>query len=147
MKVIFLQDIKGIGKKYDIKDVSDGYARNFLLPKKLAEAATGAALKSVMELKSKMEAERGKLVSELKAEAEKIGGRKIIFKVKTGDKGEVFGSVTARDIKDELEKLGVRHGVAVIPKPIKTLGETKVEINFGEGVKTSVDILVESDEK
>ncbi len=145
MKVVLLQDIKGLGKKYDIKDVSDGYARNFLIPKKLAEAATGAALKRVADLKSKMEAEREKLVAELKAEAEKIKSKKIVFKMKTGEKGEVFGSVTARDIKDELEKLGVFHATPVLSKPIKTLGETKVEINFGEGVKATIEVVVEGE--
>ncbi len=145
MKIILLQDIRGLGRKYDIKDVSDGYARNFLLPKKLAEAATGAALKNVMELKSKIDAEREKLIAELKAEAEKIKGKKIVFKMKTGEKGEVFGSVTARDIKDELEKMGVFHAVPVLPKPLKIIGETKVEISFGEGIKTEIEVGVESE--
>jgi len=144
MKIILLQAVRGLGKKYDIKDVKDGYARNFLIPRNLAEAATGAALKKVAELKSKMEAEREKLSAELKAEAEKIKNKKIVFKMKTGEKGEMFGSVTARDIKDELEKSGVRHGKAILIRPIKTLGETKVEIDFGEGVKTTVEISLEA---
>ena len=143
MKVILLQNIKGLGKRHDVKEVKDGYARNFLIPQKLAEFATAAALKKVADLKLKEKTEREGMVAELKAEAEKIKDKKIVFKVKTGEKGEVFGSVSALDIKGELEKSGIRHGVAVAPKPIKTLGETKVEINLGEGIKTEVVVVVE----
>ncbi|HXF44140.1 MAG TPA: 50S ribosomal protein L9 [Candidatus Paceibacterota bacterium] len=142
MKVILLQNIRGLGKKYDTKDVSDGYARNFLVPRGLAEAATGEALKRLAELRSVRNAARERLIAELKSEAENIKGEKIIFNMKTGAKGEIFGSVTARDIRDELEKLGVRHGVPVLSKPIKELGETKVEINFGEGIRTQILVVL-----
>ncbi len=142
MKVILLGDIRGLGKRNDVKEVSGGYARNFLLPKKLAEAATGAALKRMAELKSKMDAEHEKLVTKLKAEAEKIKNEKLFFKVKTGEKGEVFGSVTARDIERELAERGVPRAEAELKKPLKALGEHAVEINFGEGIKTDIRVLL-----
>lgn len=143
MKVVLLEDVKGLGRRYDIKDVKDGYARNFLLPRGLAEVATDVALKKVAELKLKMEADRKKLIAELEAEAEKIKDQKIVFRVKTGERGEMFGSVSARDIKDELEKIGVHRGKVMLEKPIKILGETKVGVNFGEGIKSEIKVLVE----
>jgi len=144
MKVILLEDIRGLGKRNDVKEVSGGYARNFLLPKKLAEVATGAALKRMAELKSKMDAEHEKLVTKLKAEAEKIKNEKLFFKVKTGEKGEVFGSVTARDIERELAERGIPETEAELKKPLKVLGEHTVEVNLGEGVKVEVSVLLES---
>lgn len=142
MKVILLEDIKGLGKKYDVKDVAFGYARNFLLPKKLAKAATPQALKNLMEVKGRIEEERKKHLLFLEEQAKKIKDLILQFKIKTGEKGEVFGSVSARDIKDELEKLGIFHATPVLPKPIRTLGETKVEINFGEGIRAELKVLV-----
>lgn len=143
MKVILLEDIRGLGKKNDIKDVSSGYARNFLLPKKIAEVATGAALKRATELKLKMEAEYGRLVATLKEEAEKIEGEKLVFKVKTGEKDEVFGSVTARDIEHELAERGIPGAKAELKKPLKELGEHLIDINFGENIKAKVKVLLE----
>ncbi len=144
MKVILLENIRGLGKKNDIREVSDGYARNFLLPKKLAEAATGAALKRAAELKARAEAEREKLVVGLKAAAEKIKDEKLVFKVKTGEKGEVFGSVSARDIEQELAGRGIARCEAELKKPLKTLGEHDVEINFGENIKAKLKVFLEN---
>ena len=145
MKVILLENIKGIGKKLDVKEVKDGYARNFLLPKRMAEAATPQALKKLIEEKSKKEEEHGKLVTILEERAEKIGKLTLFFKLKVGGKDEVFGSVSAKDIERALEERGIPDVKADLEKPIKSLGEKEIEIDLSEGVKTKVKILVEKE--
>ena len=145
MKIILLENIKGIGKKLDVKEVKDGYARNFLLPKKMAEAATPQALKKLIEEKSKKKEERGKLVTVLGERAGKIQKLTLSFKLKTGGKKEVFGSVNAKDIERVLEERGIPDAKADLEKPIKVLGKTTIPVDLGEGVKTEVKVLVEKE--
>ncbi len=131
MKVILKADVKGVGKKDEIINASDGYARNFLFPKKLAVEATPGNLKS-HELIMKKEADKKAAeLAEAKKLAEKIGTLTVNLKVKTGDNGKVFGSVTAKDIAEGLEK---EHGIKVdkkkvdIKDSIKTIGVYTVEV-------------------
>lgn len=145
MKIILLENIKGIGRKLDVKEVKDGYARNFLLPKGMAEAATPRALKKLIEEKSNMEKERGKLVAVLEERAEKIGKLTLFFKLKVGGKDEIFGSVNAKDVEEALNNEGVPEVKVLLEKPIKDLGEKEVKVDLGEGVKTKVKILVEKE--
>ncbi len=102
MRVILLQDIKSLGKRGDVKSVADGYVRNFLIPKNLVKPATSAALKELESQKAKW----GKQLQELKTEVLKVeeatAARPLVFSVKVGGKGEVFGSVRASDIKNNL---------------------------------------------
>jgi large subunit ribosomal protein L9 len=142
MKVILLQDIKNLGKKYDVKDVSDGYARNFLIPRGLAEAATTAALNRIAEIKSRIAAQKKQLLETLEKRKETLAGTTLIFKLKTGEKGEVFGSVSARDIENALSERGIADVKIELEKPIKELGEHLVGINLGEGIKTKIKVLV-----
>lgn len=146
MKVILLQDIKGIGRRFDIKEVKDGYARNFLLPKNLAEPAAPQALRRLMEAKEKHAAEREKKIDLLKEETKGLENAVFGFKLPTGEKGSVFGSVTARDIENELRERGIRNVRVEIDKPLKTLGEHEIQIDLGEGLKTKIKILIESAE-
>ncbi|MCP6720011.1 MAG: 50S ribosomal protein L9 [Patescibacteria group bacterium] len=154
MKVILLEDIKGVGEKLDVKEVKDGYARNFLLPKKMAEAATPQALKRLIEEKSKIEEESEKLAAILEERAGKIKDLTLSFKRKnlpagrqTREKKEVFGSVNAKDIERALEKHGIPDVRVDLEKPIKTLGETSVPVDLGEGIKTKVSVLVEKEDR
>ncbi len=142
MKVILLEDIKGLGKKYDVKNVATGYARNFLLPKNLAEAATPKALKRLLAIKAQIERDREKRFAELQEQARKIEKMMLQFKLKTGSQGEIFSSVTAKDIENALKEKGINNATVKLAKPIKELGEHNVEISLGEGVKTNVRILV-----
>jgi large subunit ribosomal protein L9 len=133
MKILLLQDVKKVGRKMEVKEVSEGYARNFLFARKLAVPADAGAMK----IKAQAEARENELVSRYKEMAKKLAGEVLEFKVKTGQKREVFGSVTAKDIEATLLRKGYggQNNLAIIlEKPIRVLGEHKVEVSFGKGV-------------
>lgn len=131
MKVILKADVKGVGKKGEVINASDGYARNFLFPKKLAEEATPGNLKTHELIKAKEAKLKAEELAAAKALAEKIGTLTVNLKVKTGDSGKVFGSVTSKDIAEGLE---AEHGIKVdkkkvdIKESIKTTGVYTVDV-------------------
>lgn len=143
MQIILLQDIRGVGRKFEVKDVSDGYARNLLIPKKLAMFATKDALAKLEARKKKAAAEHEVLIASLREEAKKIQGKTLYFTVKTGEHDSVFGSVSKKDIEEELKKEKIVHGKPVLEKPIKTLSTHTVVVDFGEGIKAEMNIQVE----
>ena len=133
MKVILLSDVKGSGKKDDIINVSDGYARNFLFPRKLAVEATASASKEIERkraVENQKELER-RQTAEKKAAS--LRGKVITVIAKCGEKGRLYGSVTAQEIADALNK---QHGVEIdkrkieLADPIRTVGETDVVIKL-----------------
>ena len=145
MKVVLNQDVKGLGKKLQIVEVSEGYARNFLLPKKIASIADN---KSLSEAKNKKEAldfrksEELALANKQKSEIEKIY---IEFKEKQGAGGKLFGSVTEKEISAKLkEKLGVEINKKkiILKEPIKQLGNYTAELKLYEGVVAKLKIVV-----
>lgn len=141
MKIIFLQDVKGIGKKFDIKEIKDGYARNFLIPRGLAKIATDAAVKELETKKAMLEKQEKELKSKLESFAKDLSHREFVFSLNTGKKGEVFGSITKEDIKNRInENINME---VKLEKPIKTIGEYQVEINLGKGVKKTIKIKTE----
>lgn len=142
MKVILLEDIRGLGKKFDVKELKDGYVRNFLLPKKLAEIATPTVLKKLNREKVILDKKHNELVQKLEKEAEKIEKLNLEFKLKVGEQGEVFGSVTRKDIELALADNGFPNFKVSLEKSIKSLGEQEVEINLGESVKTQIKVLI-----
>ena len=137
MKVILTQDIKSVGKKGQVLDASDGYARNFLLPKKLAVLADASNLN---ELKTKQEANKYKrdmTMANAKELAEKMKKFDLVFKIKAGENGKTFGSVTAKDIANELNKkyfVEVDKKKVGLDDAIKTVGVYNIEIKLFEGV-------------
>jgi len=141
MKIILLRDVKGIGKKFDVKEVKDGYARNFLLVRGMAEVATKGALDKLEVQKKIWEAEHQKLVERLKAEAAQIESVVLNFKMKVGEKGEAFGSVTKKDIEMELSQKGFKDLKIELEKSIKTIGEHSVPVDLGEGIKGKLKII------
>ena len=144
MKVIFLKDVKGQGKKGEVKEVSEGYARNFLIPRGLATIANESNLKQLDQLNK---AEQRRKEQE-KTEAEQLAGKlkdvTLKFKVKAGEGGRLFGSVTSKQIADELGKQGLqnRHRKILLDDPIRTLGVTKVEIRLHPDVTAVVNVQV-----
>ncbi len=145
MKVILTQDIKSVGKKGQILNASDGYARNYLLPKKLAVLADASNLN---ELKTKQEANKYKrdmTMAAAKELVEKMKGYELIFKIKAGDNGKTFGSVTAKDIADELNKkyfVEVDKKKIGLNEAIKTLGVYNIEIKLFEGIVGKLKVTV-----
>lgn len=146
MKVVLTEDIKNIGKKGDVKEVSDGYARNFLLPGKLVSAATESAVKQALEVKSKqLEAE--KINREKTTELAKIiAGKKIVIKAKE-KKGKLFGSITAKNITRELKKenIEVSEKFIILESPLKETGEYEIKIRLDHGVETSLMLVIEKE--
>ena len=144
MRVILLEDVKGLGKKHDVKEVPPGYARNFLLPKKLVELGTEKALLGLRKLKGEVEERKKFLKAKLESDAKTIESLNLEFFIKTGEKGEIFGSVAAKEIEATLRDRGFGETKMSLDYPIKSLGEHKLEINLGEGVKAHPIIKVRS---
>jgi large subunit ribosomal protein L9 len=145
MKVIFLDDVRNVAKKYEIKDVSDGYARNFLFPNKLAETATSEAIKKLEKIKAEHEkgdAEARKHLDEL---ARKINETKIQFELKADKSGVVFGSVNKESILKAMREhklIGTERIDIDLKYPIKELGEFSVPIDLKKGVTAKLWVLV-----
>lgn len=146
MKLILLQNIKNIGKAGDIKDVSDGYARNFLLPKKLAEAATTSTIAKAQAANVRKSLQEKEELEKIQTLADKISGKKIILKAKA-EHGKLFGSISTGRIIDELKKNGLDISEKSIQttKPIKELGEHQVQADLGHNLKVSFTVSVEEE--
>lgn len=144
MKVIFLKDVKGSGKKGEIAEVSDGYARNFLIKKGLAEEATAVKINSLNIKKGAEDFHRQEEIKALKEEAKKLSGTQITLKIKCGENGKVFGSVTAKEIADELTALGytVDKKRVILKDPIKLLGVYAVDVKFLPEVIAKIKVEV-----
>lgn len=140
-----MQNVKNIGKMGDVKEVSDGYARNFLLPKKLAEAATEAGIKNVEVLKNKMAQVEQADLEKNQQLAESLQGREIIIQAKEKD-GKLFGSVNAKTIAKELKKenLDIDEKSIILAEPIKEVGEYDVKIELGHGIEALVKVVIEA---
>jgi large subunit ribosomal protein L9 len=139
MKVIILEDIKGFAKKYDVKEVKSGYARNFLFPGNLAKTATESVLKELEKQKAEWNKKEEGIKEKLKEIVQKLESENIVFELKAGEKGEVFGSVTKDDI---LKKISIKDAEVKLAKPIKSLGEHEVEIDLSKGIKAKIKVLV-----
>ena len=144
MKVILKQDVKGTGKKGEILDVSDGYAKNFLLKKGLAEQASSVAINS---LKLQQEAEarkRAKEIREIRELAQKMDKSKVTVHIKCGENGKVFGSVTSKEIASRLLEMGfdIDKKKILLKDPIKTVGEYTVEVRLMEKVSAKIFVSV-----
>jgi len=138
MNVILLEDIKNLGKRFEIKKAKDGFARNFLFPKKLAIPATKENLSRVRELKKKEEA----IVNKLKEKAKEIEKLSLDFVLKKGEKGEIYGSVSAQDIKHRLKEKGIEYKDIELKTPVKEEGEYEVKIDLGKGVKANLKVII-----
>lgn len=145
MKIIFLKDLRGQGKKGEIKEVKDGYAQNFLIAKGYAEKLTDQSLGKYKREKKQEE----DLDKEMRKQAEELKNKlkdvKVSFKVKTGAGDKVFGSVSPKQIKDELEKIGYKIDKKQIEldHPISALGFHDIKINLYKEVYVKIKIQLE----
>jgi large subunit ribosomal protein L9 len=144
MKVVLLQDVKSLGKKGELVNVSDGYARNFLFPRKLAGEANSQAMS---ELKNRENAEKHRLAVELensKKFAASLEGKTVKVTAKAGANGKLFGSVTTKDIADAISKqfsVNVdRHKISA--EDIRNCGTYPAEIKFPQGISANIFVLV-----
>ena len=145
MKVILQQDVRGQGKKGQLVEVSEGYARNFLLPRKLAIAATPDAI-NTMNLKEKArKAEEARLKAEAEATAEKLKECMVKLTAKAGSGGKLFGAVTTKEISEGLQKqfgLDIPKQKLVLEEPIKAFGSYQVKAKLGFEVNGTVYVSV-----
>lgn len=143
MKVILKQEVKGLGKKEDMVNVSDGYARNFLFPRGLAAEASAS---NINVMNTKKEAEKSKKDRELaqaKELAMKVKETVVVIKSKSGETGKLFGSITSKDISDKLKSdfnLSIDKKKIVLPEPIKTLGTTEVDVKLYPNVSAKLTV-------
>jgi len=149
MKVVLLKDVQGLGKEGQVKEVADGYARNFLLRQGLAVAATPGVLK---ELEAKQAAEKkrqAKIDEEMQGLSKKISSSSVVVRSKVGEGGKLYGSITAADVAEALEKqLGqvVDKRKIEIEEPIRHVGEYKIPIKLSKNVSATVNLIVQSEE-
>ena len=146
MKVVLLKDVKNVGKRDDILTVSDGYARNFLFPQKLAAEATPGALKEIQRKRAAQDAREAEMLAEAKNKAAALKDKVITLEVKCGEKGRLYGSVTAAEVADALER---QHGVKVdkrkidIGDPIRETGMRTISVWLYSGVTTPMKLDVQ----
>ena len=150
MKVILLKDLKGTGKKGEVVNVSDGYARNFLFPKGVAKEATDGNIKVLKEQKTAQKIKEDNELEESKELAKKMGELTIMLFSKAGEGGRLFGSVTSKDIAEALNK---KHGIKIdkrkilMDEPIKVLGATNVKIKVHPEVTAQIKVQVNEKDK
>ena len=146
MKVVLLKDVKNIGKRDEIVTVSDGYARNFLFPQKLAAEATPGTLKEIERKRAAQDAREAELKAEAQAKAELLKNKVIQLQVKCGDKGRLYGSVTAQEVADALEQ---QHGIKAdkrkidIGDPIRETGIREISVWLYSGITTKMKLDVQ----
>lgn len=147
MKVILNQDVKGQGKKGDLIEVSDGYARNFLLPKNLAIIASKENINVLKGQQESREYRQKKELEEAQLTAKKIDEIKVTLKAKAGDNGKLFGSITSKDVAEALTEqhhIKIDKKKFVLPDGIKSLGTTNVDIKIHPGVVAKLKVSVEA---
>ena len=148
MKVILLQDIKNVGKKDEIINANDGYARNFLFPKKMALEATKDNLLKLQAKKDSIQNKKNIEIAENKKIAEKIKNITLELKVKAGANGKTFGGITSKEISEELNKqykISIDKKKIDLKETIKTLGRFSVDIKFGDGVNAKLSINIQGE--
>ena len=149
MIIILLKDVENIGKKYEVKEVKDGYARNFLIPQGLAEPATKEALKKLELRKEIEEKEAEDVLKEIQSLASKIDGQEVTITVKIGEENQLFESITPQKILEGLKKLGfdIKKRQIELAEPIKTLGEFPVKIKFEHNLEAEITVTIIEEDK
>ena len=144
MKIILLDDVTKVGRRGEVRDVSDGYARNFLIPKKLALSASAGNMKNIEHIKQQAHAKADRVKDDAEALRQRIEALTLEERRQASEEGKLFGSVTSQDIVDFLDK----HGVKVerrriqLDEPIKTLGDTTVPIRVHQDVTAQLKVTV-----
>jgi len=144
MKVILVKDVENLGKKYDVKEVKNGYARNFLLPQKLAKAATKKALKWLEDQKeiiNKEAEEELKMAQEL---ASNLDGVEVAINVKIGEEGQLFESINNQKIAEKLKEMGfeVKKSQIKLAEPIKELGEFPIKVGLEHNLEVEISLII-----
>ena len=148
MRVILKREVAGLGRPGDVKDVADGYAQNFLLPRGLAIEATAGELKVLARARDAKRAKQDRAHADAEELAKRLSETTLVFRLKAGEQGKTFGSVTNKDIADALQR---EHKVALdrtkvhLPEPLKSLGVHSVEVRLLTDVRANVTVAIEPD--
>ena len=144
MRVLLLQDVKGLGKRGEIKEVKSGYGRNYLIPRKLAKIATPEVIKKFKIEQAKEEAVRRAKLEELNRLKKQIEMNPIVIRHKLGANGQLYGAVTHKEIAKKLQEVGISVDKREINSPtIKSVGEYQIDIKLGMGVHAQLKLIVE----
>jgi len=149
MRIILLQDIENLGKKYEIKDIKDGYARNFLIPKGLVKIATKETLKWLEEQKEIEEKMAGEELKEIQKLASEIDGAEVIIPVKVGEAGQLFEKIPSQKISEKLKELGfkIKKEQIDLVEPIGELGEFPVKVKFEHNLESEIRIIITEEKR
>ena len=144
MKIILLDDVTKVGRRGEVREVSDGYARNYLIPKKLALSATAGNLKNLGHIKQQQEAKAGRIKDDAEALRARIETLVFEDRRQASEEGKLFGSVTSQDIVEFLAARGVKveRRRVLLDEPIKALGETSVPVRLHQDVTAQLKVTV-----
>ena len=146
MRVILKREVAGLGRPGDVKDVADGYAQNFLLPRGLAIEATAGEMKVLARARDAKRAKQDRAHADAEELAKRLAETTLVFRLKAGDQGKTFGSVTSKDIAEALQreqKVDVDKTKVHLPEPLKALGVHQVEIRLLTDVRANVTVAIE----
>jgi large subunit ribosomal protein L9 len=146
VRVILKAEIRGLGRIGEIKDVADGYARNYLLPKGLAIEATGGELKHLAQERQASKSKKDRAHQDAEELATRLGAVTLVFKLKAGEQGKTFGSVTAKELAEALNKEAkaeIDKTKIVLREPLRSLGIHKIEVRLLPDVRADVTVAIE----
>ncbi|MDP3901274.1 MAG: 50S ribosomal protein L9 [bacterium] len=147
MKVILLQDVLKVGKRFEVKEVATGYARNFLLKNNLAREATEEALSWLEAQKEILESRAEEGLKKSQEVASQLDDLEVVVPVKVGDNGQLFESVTAQKISDQLREMGfaVKKNQIELKDPIREIGEYPVKLKFEHNLEAEIRVIVQAE--
>ncbi len=148
MKVLLLEDVENLGHAGSVVSVADGYARNFLIPRKLARSVTEGSLKEIEALRQAAERKRQRQLNDAQGLARQLDGLTLTFRARAGEKGKLYGSITTGDLAAALrERVG--HEIdrrKIITQPLRQLGQHEVEIHLMANVVARINVVIEPEE-
>jgi len=146
VRVILKREVAGLGRPGDVKDVADGYAQNFLLPRGFAVEATAGEMKVLARARDAKQAKQDRAHADAEELAKRLSDTTLMFRLKAGGQGKTFGSVTSKDVADALKrelKVDIDRTKVHLPEPLKALGVHKVEVRLLTDVRANVTIAIE----
>lgn len=148
MKVLLLEDVENLGHAGSVVSVADGYARNFLIPRKLARSVTEGSLKEIETLRQAAERKRQRQLNDAQELARRLDGLTLTFRARAGEKGKLYGSITTSDLATALqERIG--HEIdrrKIVTQPLRQLGQHEVEIHLMANVVARINVVIEPEE-
>ena len=144
MKVILLQDVEDVGKKYEVKEVKDGYARNFLIPQKLVKLANKKNMQWLESQKDELELEAVEDLKKVQELASKIDEMEVSISVKVGPEGQMFEAINQTKIAERLKEMGyeVKKSQITLEKPLKEVGEFPVKLNLDHNLEAEIKVII-----